>query len=493
MITNDPTINEVDETEGQAHKGAWIEGEIFFNPNLSDKEIRIWWFLSNYWRNNQDCFPSNAYIAYMNNCKETTVSLAITNLKKQGYIKEKSFDGRKRVLVDCGFTEHHRQYATDYYLKAKQYKEIKRSQKPAFQNFKRQAFVFSKGIKKEDIKNEMTLKCQAPAVHKNSVSSIKDTATPVKLKRRTATATLSTPTTKPATKNRTNPYSVSIREIIKHWNSKPTTRKLTIPKNGDPPKGPYTKVTTRYLPKLLAQDGYGVSKIKTAIDVYDSLLSDKFNYALNEETPGHRVGFDEFLNGLSANTKKRIFPNNIITKNVVWLNECMKSQVYLDKKYGAVKTDDFPEWTKEFEDMLLRPNQRTSNGTSPYAEGEYEEVRFQGSLIMMKNGLSIANRNLLIEASKRLNQFIDVYGVGSGKSSPIRWMKNDPKILWVKLLFRAISSSIGPDYEPSLTYLVSAKTYEELLPKFLKDQFMMSKGYPPKEMRWKDYRLKHGK
>lgn len=366
-----------------------------------------------------------------------------------------------------------------------------------------------KNIQKKN-KNEKTLKCQAPAVPQVSVSSIKVTdeldntsVTPMKLNRRSLTQTnpVAQPADTPATvtKHRTNPHEVSINYLIKHWNSKSATRKLLEPKNGNAPTKTYIKVAQRYLPSLLAQDGYGTAKIETAINVYNTLLSDQENYVLRDSIRGHRVSFDVFLNGLPKNMQDRIHPSNPVGKKTVWLKECSDhNEEYLYKKYGVHRNDKDVRFTKEIMDRVQYPNSKTSAGIDPYPSYEYSEIKFQESIHIQNGEWSLANKNLCVLAANRLIDFLKVYGFIpddkiKGTKKLIRWWKDEDLILWVKLLFMSISWSLGnSDYEVNLRWLSSVKTYEVTLPKYLKEhEGMMEKHVVPLEMPWKSEFARH--
>ena len=290
-----------------------------------------------------------------------------------------------------------------------------------------------------------------------------------------------------------NIKSAEIKEILRHWNNQLETRSVRLPKNGNAPTKIYTKVVKTYLPRLL-QNGYGASIIKKSISIYNELLHNTYDYILRDDVIGHKVSFDEFLNGFTVNTKKRIFPNNPVKKGTVWFKECLKGQDYLDDKYGLEVKDKYPKWTQEVKDFIMKPTTNTKAGTYPYVDYRFPEINFKGSEHMQNGNFSISERNFCVRVAKRLNIFIDTYAeYDNGKKKSIKWMRGDDRMLWVLFLFRAISHTIGDGQKIPLTYLTSTKTYEQLLPNFLKYDNKLDKNFIPLDMPWKDYKDKHNR
>ncbi|OQA66242.1 MAG: hypothetical protein BWY36_00931 [Candidatus Diapherotrites archaeon ADurb.Bin253] len=63
-----------------------IPGEVDFNPNLSDKDKRVYGYISNLCNRSKGCNYSNKKIALLLNCKEQTISNSINKLKEEGYL-----------------------------------------------------------------------------------------------------------------------------------------------------------------------------------------------------------------------------------------------------------------------------------------------------------------------------------------------------------------------------------------------------------------------
>lgn len=81
-------------------KGIWIPAAIWLDDRLSAQEMVILAEIDSLDKED-GCWASNEYLAKFCKCSAGTVSRAIANLKKFGYIRVKSFDGRKRVLESC--------------------------------------------------------------------------------------------------------------------------------------------------------------------------------------------------------------------------------------------------------------------------------------------------------------------------------------------------------------------------------------------------------
>ena len=91
--------------------GVWIPGEVAFNKELTLNDMFVWWVINSLDCSEDNCGASNKYIAKLCGTHAQTVSSSIAKLKKHGYIKQISFDGRVRRLSIC----------TDY---VKKYKEL---------------------------------------------------------------------------------------------------------------------------------------------------------------------------------------------------------------------------------------------------------------------------------------------------------------------------------------------------------------------------------
>jgi DNA-binding Lrp family transcriptional regulator len=85
------------ESPQRAFKGIWIPAEIWLNPELSVQDKILWAEIDSL-DGKDGCFASNAYLAKFMKLSEDRIKEIITKLKKLGLIKQKSFDGRTRIL-----------------------------------------------------------------------------------------------------------------------------------------------------------------------------------------------------------------------------------------------------------------------------------------------------------------------------------------------------------------------------------------------------------
>lgn len=81
-------------------KGIWIPREIWLEERLSVLEKVILLEVDSL-DNGEGCWAGNDYLAEFCQCSERKVSEAVTKLIKLGYLKAKSFDGRRRFLGSC--------------------------------------------------------------------------------------------------------------------------------------------------------------------------------------------------------------------------------------------------------------------------------------------------------------------------------------------------------------------------------------------------------
>lgn len=86
--------------EKRTFKGVWFPSEVWLDERLTALEKMILIEIDSL-DNEDGCYASNDYLAKFCQCSQTKVSSAISKLKKLGYIKVVSFDGRKRILRSC--------------------------------------------------------------------------------------------------------------------------------------------------------------------------------------------------------------------------------------------------------------------------------------------------------------------------------------------------------------------------------------------------------
>ena len=77
-------------------KGVWIPKEIYLNKELSWTD-KILLLEIDSLDNEDGCFASNAYFSELLGISQINVSKSISKLKKLGYIRQESFDGRTRI------------------------------------------------------------------------------------------------------------------------------------------------------------------------------------------------------------------------------------------------------------------------------------------------------------------------------------------------------------------------------------------------------------
>ena len=74
-----------------------IPVELLGNENLAKIDMFLFAIIE-YYDSERGCFASNKHLATILDVTETTISTAVARLKKEEYIYQESFDGRKRVL-----------------------------------------------------------------------------------------------------------------------------------------------------------------------------------------------------------------------------------------------------------------------------------------------------------------------------------------------------------------------------------------------------------
>ena len=89
--------NNEKETTLRDFKGIWIPKHVWLDERLSALDKIILMEIDSL-DTEDGCYASNAYISIFCQCSESKVSAAISKLKNLGYVKEKAFTGRQRIL-----------------------------------------------------------------------------------------------------------------------------------------------------------------------------------------------------------------------------------------------------------------------------------------------------------------------------------------------------------------------------------------------------------
>lgn len=91
--------------EERDFKGVWIPRRLWLNKDLSITEKCLLVEIDSLDKNESGCFASNQYLAEFIGVKEGRCANIISDLKKRGYLKQVSFDGRNRRLKVCDKSE----------------------------------------------------------------------------------------------------------------------------------------------------------------------------------------------------------------------------------------------------------------------------------------------------------------------------------------------------------------------------------------------------
>lgn len=87
-------------SERREFRGIWFPASVWLDGNLTAIEKFILMEIDSL-DGEKGCYASNDYLANFCQCSTRTVTQAISKLKELGYIRVKSFDGRKRVMRSC--------------------------------------------------------------------------------------------------------------------------------------------------------------------------------------------------------------------------------------------------------------------------------------------------------------------------------------------------------------------------------------------------------
>ena len=270
--------------------GMWIPGEVAFNKELTLNDMFVWWVINSLDCSENNCWASNEYIAKLCGSHSQTVSSSVAKLKKHGYIKQISFDGRVRRLAIC----------TDY---VKKYKELTKNYNKLISGDPKSlprrrlsrtteaASEIDLGIYNNDKSNNYEKKDININVNNDSSNQKK-------------------------TSSYDNPedYSNEVQSLFSYWQN------LGIRKHKP------SKTRDHALQQLnIYIHRYSIEDITESMDRYKQLLKDGFSI-LSDESP-YKVGLDEFF-GFNRHTKTRIKNTYIKLKGIKsWFEECRKEDL----------------------------------------------------------------------------------------------------------------------------------------------------------------------
>ena len=301
MDMNDETM-EIEQIEFSL-KYVKMEPELFLNPKLNKTDCLVFCMIE-FKDGENHCWASNKYIADFLDVSSTTVSTSISRLKDEGYIREVSFDGRKRVLkINPDYkklkNEHIRNlndrikdylYITKNRLKDNSKKENKDTN-VSLPVGNGQAFSDKSGDKEKSYKVDMT--AYSPDVQ-NLYDLWRNLGSPIKQHRNGS---------------KTNHDAIcALKKAVKLH---------------DP------------------------DKIANAMLLYHKIISSAQDYKLSMRAPGHLIGLNEFFR-FSDFTRSRIDKKNCAYDIQSWFDECMKGEVYIDRIYAKHKVENTdPEITTQ--------------------------------------------------------------------------------------------------------------------------------------------------
>lgn len=91
-------MNEEDGTK-KGYTGVWIPAHILDNEELTSTEKIMWAQITSLYNEKEGgCFASNKHLGGRVGVSEKQASNIISKLKKMNFVKQVSFDGRKRVI-----------------------------------------------------------------------------------------------------------------------------------------------------------------------------------------------------------------------------------------------------------------------------------------------------------------------------------------------------------------------------------------------------------
>ena len=310
-----------------------IPGEVAFNKKLSKTDSFVFWMIKSLDCTKDNCWANNKFIAVRLDINPQTVSNSIAKLKKLNYIKQISFDGRRRRLaIDKTYLEryHHLIFAyNDPYKQTINQIIIDKD------NDKNYNSSFSKEKEKE------TDVSSTPDSEDNFIPRFIDRK---KLKKALY-------------------YSPNIdtraEKIILYWNSKGKPLTVHAIKN--------SKVIKR-INKLIKNKlrTYKMKDFIEAIDTYYEFITSPLVTVTKIVSLDNFIEPDEYQRDAIYNAKKNIQIES-------WFYECLKGRDYLFNTYGKFVKDKYPEVTDRIK-STWKDRIGKINGDATYSENNFRRA-----------------------------------------------------------------------------------------------------------------------
>lgn len=397
--------------------GIWIPGEVAFNPELKNSERMIFWLISSLCAGSKGvCFATNNYIAERLDLKPNTVSVGISELRDQGYIKVKISEklGNKRIItIDKEGMKRHEYHILNY-------------------NQQERGYMMSTREGVYDV-NQIPSMTQIKSYYKDTITKSKEIKNNDSLLRNESV-------TKPAVlsiDSLFSSYSKQAKDLFEYFDSFCDILPRVLLKESNT----FHKAM-QDIENALSR-GFKPDEIATAMTHYYNLVSNgttKF-----KKTKGTTlVGLDGFF-GWNKYIKDRAGEKSIIAKIKSWFDEALKGEEYLTKTYcmnNQYEHDILPEVTNVIRSNWIK---------SPYHAGE----------------LTVWDENNFRKATKMLVKWLDKKGDGYNFSS--RYIEY-PEEFVPKYLFPAIKNHLGKRDPKEITtnYLANQDMFERWLHVYLK-------------------------
>jgi len=391
-----------------------LPAEVLFHKELTDADKKLFALIEMLDGPN-GCFASNTFLSIYMQSTVQTISVGISKLKKNNFIKQVLFDGRKRILKVTDYKKIHRKSTEDKLIELDQ--EI---------SGLKSTLGLDPGTPldrpKVDFKHNTILE-------ENNVTIIpkrnKNEAKPqrhVKIKRRKE--------------------SRAEYRLFLLWNG--FGKPLTVHKET-------SRIGINSL-KALKKKLKRTSEAKIAQSIenyYNTLKIPEFENVI--KSPGYVVSLYEFLEGFSVYTKKMIRQYSVAIEINCWFSECLPGKDFLSKfssKLGLLE-DDYPKITDKF-------------------KSEYVRRVFGG--IKSKGSFSIYEENCFRKASIEMIDFFEI----NKKKLQIRSVDFKIPTRLVDYVFSAIEVQVNGNFQKVTPgWLCSDIMYSQTLPSYLKDQALV--------------------
>ena len=327
--------------------GAWLPGEVLFNPELTYMDSMVFWMINSLDGENH-CYATNGYIAFYLNVTPQTVSNSISKLKDLEYIKDVSIKVKKSTLRILKVNQDYNKKWNHLLLR------FNRPYKKNYMGVIKNIITDYNRVNINDTKvSSQDCSLIIPKfIDRNKLKDVEVKLT-FKIENINKAILLWNSKGKPFTTHSLNKYTKTVEHIESYLSKKIKRHKLTLKD--------ITEVICLY---------------------YKFITSPNFDVLIEKPLTMDRFIYDK---GNFINRDKRYKKKKVIDS---WFEECLKGRDYLLKEYGMYVENKNPILTEKIW-VLWKKNKLKISKDATYMENNFRIAADKVSAFVVENSARI--------------------------------------------------------------------------------------------------------